>query len=74
MVLIGFFGYVDIIVLDKFGFIVRIGYIGEDGFEIMVDFLVGVELWCSLLNVGVIFCGLGVRDILCLEVVMVFYG
>ncbi|MDE5093174.1 MAG: glycine cleavage system aminomethyltransferase GcvT [Trichodesmium sp. St11_bin5] len=71
---IGFFGHADITVLDKPGFIARTGYTGEDGFEIMVDPPVGVELWRSLLNAGVTPCGLGARDTLRLEAAMALYG
>lgn len=71
---IGFFGHSNITILDKPGFIARTGYTGEDGFEIMVDSPVGVELWRSLLNAGVTPCGLGARDTLRLEAAMALYG
>ena len=71
---IGFFGHSNITILDQPGFIARTGYTGEDGFEIMVDSPVGVELWRSLLNAGVTPCGLGARDTLRLEAAMALYG
>ncbi|MEB3341252.1 MAG: glycine cleavage system aminomethyltransferase GcvT [Okeania sp.] len=71
---IGFFGHSDITVLEQPGFIARTGYTGEDGFEIMVDPAVGMELWRSLLNAGVTPCGLGARDTLRLEAAMALYG
>ena len=74
MASIGFFGHSNITILDQPGFIARTGYTGEDGFEIMVDSPVGVELWRSLLNAGVTPCGLGARDTLRLEAAMALYG
>ena len=71
---IGFFGHSDITVLEQPGFIARTGYTGEDGFEIMVDPSVGVELWRSLLAAGVTPCGLGARDTLRLEAALALYG
>lgn len=71
---IGFFGHSDITVLEQPGFIARTGYTGEDGFEIMVDPSVGVELWRSLLGAGVTPCGLGARDTLRLEAAMALYS
>ncbi len=68
------FGHLEATVLDQPGFIARTGYTGEDGFEVMVDPVVGVELWRSLLKAGVIPCGLGARDTLRLEAAMALYG
>ena len=68
------FGHLEATVLDQPGFIARTGYTGEDGFEVMVDPSVGVELWRSLLKAGVIPCGLGARDTLRLEAAMALYG
>ncbi len=39
------FGHLQATVLGKPGFIARTGYTGEDGFEVMLDPDVGVELW-----------------------------
>ncbi|ARV62065.1 glycine cleavage system protein T [Nostocales cyanobacterium HT-58-2] len=68
------FGHLEATVLGKPGFIARTGYTGEDGFEVMVDPDVGLELWRSLINAGVIPCGLGARDTLRLEAAMALYG
>lgn len=68
------FGHLEATVLGQAGFIARTGYTGEDGFEILVDPEVGVELWRSLYDAGVIPCGLGARDTLRLEAAMALYG
>ncbi|MDF2389230.1 glycine cleavage system aminomethyltransferase GcvT [Nostoc ellipsosporum NOK] len=68
------FGHLEATVLGKPGFIARTGYTGEDGFEVMVDPDVGVELWQNLYQAGVIPCGLGARDTLRLEAAMALYG
>lgn len=68
------FGHLEGMVLGKSGFLARTGYTGEDGFEVMVDPVVGVELWRSLLVAGVTPCGLGARDTLRLEAAMALYG
>ena len=72
--LIKAFGHIEATVLGKPAFIARTGYTGEDGFEVMVDPDVGVQLWQSLVNAGVIPCGLGARDTLRLEAAMALYG
>jgi aminomethyltransferase len=68
------FGHVTTTVLGQPGFLARTGYTGEDGFEVMVDPEVGVELWQKLYDAGVIPCGLGARDTLRLEAAMALYG
>ncbi|MBE9229653.1 glycine cleavage system aminomethyltransferase GcvT [Phormidium sp. LEGE 05292] len=68
------FGHLLGTVLGKLAFIARTGYTGEDGFEVMVDPDVGVELWRNLLAEGVVPCGLGARDTLRLEAAMALYG
>ncbi|MDJ0734739.1 MAG: glycine cleavage system aminomethyltransferase GcvT [Nostocaceae cyanobacterium] len=68
------FGHLEATVLGKPAFLARTGYTGEDGFEVMVDPDVGVELWRSLLKAGVTPCGLGARDTLRLEAAMALYG
>jgi len=68
------FGHLEATVLNHTAFIARTGYTGEDGFEIMVDPEVGIELWRSLHQAGVIPCGLGARDTLRLEAAMALYG
>lgn len=68
------FGHVESRVLDEPGFLARTGYTGEDGFEVMVDPEVGLLLWQTLLEAGVVPCGLGARDTLRLEAAMALYG
>ncbi|MCM0592045.1 MAG: glycine cleavage system aminomethyltransferase GcvT [Gloeotrichia echinulata IR180] len=68
------FGHLETTVLGKPGFLARTGYTGEDGFEVMVEPEVGVQLWRSLYDAGVIPCGLGARDTLRLEAAMALYG
>lgn len=68
------FAFLEATVLNQPGFIARTGYTGEDGFEVMVDPDVGVELWRSLFTAGVVPCGLGARDTLRLEAAMALYG
>lgn len=72
--LIKAFGHVPATVLEKPAFIARTGYTGEDGFEVMLDPDVGVELWRELFSAGVTPCGLGARDTLRLEAAMALYG
>ncbi|MCG5060550.1 MAG: glycine cleavage system aminomethyltransferase GcvT [Limnoraphis sp. WC205] len=71
---IAFFGHLNATIFGHPAFIARTGYTGEDGFEIMVDPEVGVQLWRSLLEAGVTPCGLGARDTLRLEAAMALYG
>lgn len=68
------FGHLLGNVLGKPAFIARTGYTGEDGFEVMLDPDIGVELWRNLLAEGVVPCGLGARDTLRLEAAMALYG
>jgi len=68
------FEHLEATVLEQPGFIARTGYTGEDGFEVMVDPLVGMELWRQLVQSGVIPAGLGARDTLRLEAAMALYG
>lgn len=68
------FGHLDATIFGKSAFLARTGYTGEDGFEVMVDPDVGVELWQNLIKAGVIPCGLGARDTLRLEAAMALYG
>lgn len=68
------FGHLEAKVLGQPSFMARTGYTGEDGFEVMVDPEVGVELWRSLFQAGVTPCGLGARDTLRLEAAMALYG
>jgi aminomethyltransferase len=68
------FAHLEATVLNQPAFIARTGYTGEEGFEVMVDPDVGLELWRSLFTAGVIPCGLGARDTLRLEAAMALYG
>lgn len=68
------FEHLEATVLEQPGFIARTGYTGEDGFEVMVDPSVGMELWQQLVQSGVIPAGLGARDTLRLEAAMALYG
>lgn len=68
------FGHLEGTILGQPGFLARTGYTGEDGFEVMVDPGVGVELWRSLMTTGVVPCGLGARDTLRLEAALALYG
>jgi aminomethyltransferase len=68
------FGHLEATALGQPAFIARTGYTGEDGFEVMVDPDVGIELWRSLSAAGVTPCGLGARDTLRLEAAMALYG
>jgi aminomethyltransferase len=68
------FGHVTATILGEPAFIARTGYTGEDGFEVMVEPEVGIELWRSLIASGVSPCGLGARDTLRLEAAMALYG
>jgi aminomethyltransferase len=68
------FGHLETTIFGKHAFLARTGYTGEDGFEVMVDLSVGIDLWQALYKVGVIPCGLGCRDTLRLEAAMALYG
>ncbi len=68
------FGHLNATILEQPGFVARTGYTGEDGFEIMVEPTVGIQLWHNLFEAGVIPCGLGARDTLRLEASMALYG
>ncbi|MBF2046084.1 MAG: glycine cleavage system aminomethyltransferase GcvT [Elainella sp. C42_A2020_010] len=68
------FGHIEAPVLGKSSFLARTGYTGEDGFEVMVDPEIGLELWQQLVAAGVVPCGLGARDTLRLEAAMALYG
>jgi aminomethyltransferase len=52
----------------------RTGYTGEDGFEILTDWLAGVRVWDALVELGAFPCGLGARDTLRLEAGYLLYG
>lgn len=56
----------------------RTGYTGEDGFEIMIPWAHGSEVWRNLLNegsdLGLKPCGLAARDLLRIEMKFPLYG
>jgi aminomethyltransferase len=68
------FGHLEASVLGQKAFIARTGYTGEDGFELMLQLQEGIKLWRSLVDAGVVPCGLGARDTLRLEAAMALYG
>ncbi|AFY46841.1 glycine cleavage system T protein [Nostoc sp. PCC 7524] len=68
------FGHLQGTISGKPAFIARTGYTGEDGFEVLLDPDVGIELWRTLNDAGVVPCGLGARDTLRLEAAMALYG
>jgi len=55
-------------------FIGRTGYTGEDGFELVIPAEIAPAVFSSLLENGVMPCGLGARDTLRLEAGMCLYG
>jgi glycine cleavage system T protein (aminomethyltransferase) len=52
----------------------RTGYTGEDGFELITGVEAGLHLWDTLVEFGVLPCGLGARDTLRLEASLALYG
>ncbi len=52
----------------------RTGYTGELGYELFVEVERAAELWCALLDGGVVAAGLGARDTLRLEAGLPLYG
>lgn len=69
-----FFSSMDNNINGKDIFIGRTGYTGEDGFEIVVDSLNAPEIWNTLVENGMVPCGLGSRDILRLEASLPLHG
>jgi len=55
-------------------FVARMGYTGEDGFEIAMPANEGIAFWRDLQAAGVVACGLAARDVLRLEALMPLYG
>lgn len=68
------FEHVEAKVFGETAAIARTGYTGEDGVEMMLPPEAGRKLWRSLLEAGVVPCGLGARDTLRLEAAMALYG
>ena len=52
----------------------RTGYTGEDGFEIYASHEAILKIWDTLLEAGVVPCGLGCRDTLRFEAGLPLYG
>ncbi len=52
----------------------RTGYTGEDGFEILLNKDLAIQLWSEMINLNAQPCGLGARDSLRLEVMYPLYG
>ena len=55
-------------------FVSRMGYTGEDGFELATSLEPGSALWEELIAGGAQPCGLGARDTLRLEAALALYG
>jgi aminomethyltransferase len=55
-------------------FIARTGYTGEDGCEIVLPNALAAEAFSTLIDAGVVPCGLGARDSLRLEAGLNLYG
>lgn len=55
-------------------FAARSGYTGEDGYEIIVENAQAPALWDALLQMSVVPCGLGSRDVLRVEAGLPLYG
>lgn len=54
--------------------VMRTGYTGEDGFEIVVPNEDAVSVWGRIIESGIVPCGLGARDSLRLEAGLPLYG
>lgn len=66
--------YYEVRLPDDKTFVGRMGYTGEDGFEIACSTAEGIKLWQDLKGAGVTACGLAARDVLRLEALMPLYG
>lgn len=75
---IGYYWFKEIELLGKSVLVARMGYTGEDGFEIFSDPDHSVTLWEALMEKGAPYgiapAGLGARDTLRLEVCFPLYG
>jgi len=75
---LGYYRATEAHVADAAALISRLGYTGEDGFELMVDSPCAVDLWQALLQAGqpegLLPVGLGARDTLRLEARYLLYG
>lgn len=52
----------------------RVGYTGEDGFEVYAEARETPRIWQTVLDAGAVPCGLGARDTLRLEASLPLYG
>lgn len=72
------FGIMEATIHGDEGYIVRTGYTGEDGCEIIASNAAIVKVWDELLEkgkkYGILPCGLGSRDVLRLEAGYLLYG
>ncbi len=66
--------YLDAELWGVAGQLARGGYTGSDGFEFIFAAEKSAEVWDNLLQVGVVPCGLGARDVLRLEAGLPLYG
>jgi aminomethyltransferase len=64
----------EIEILKRPVFVGRTGYTGEDGFELLVAAADANDIWCSLMDLGAVPCGLGARDVLRLEAALPLHG
>jgi len=75
---LGYYRHVDVEVMEMPLTVARMGYTGEDGFEIYAPADRVAELWDALLEAGepegIVAAGLGARDSLRLEVGYALYG
>lgn len=61
-------------IMEKDAVLMRTGYTGEDGFEVLVPNAIVNEFWDALIAAGVTPCGLGCRDSLRIEFGLPLYG
>ncbi|MFT5170712.1 MAG: aminomethyltransferase [Candidatus Marinamargulisbacteria bacterium] len=54
--------------------LLRTGYTGEDGFEVLVPNEIAIEFWSKAMATGIKPCGLGARDTLRIEAGFPLYG
>jgi len=71
---IGRFGVKELSYKGQFIGVLRTGYTGEDGFELMLPTALVVETWIALVTAGVVPCGLAARDTLRIEAGLPLYG
>ena len=74
---LGFYTYYEIEypgVAEPRMIVSRTGYTGEDGFEIYASHEAILKIWDTLLEAGVVPCGLGCRDTLRFEAGLPLYG